>query len=182
MRFGITLIYSLILTVLLQTGLIQAADVSPSEYKLKAAFIYHFSQFVDWPTTAYANADAPFVIGVLGDSPFGGDLEQTIHGKLIGRRPLVVKEFHSLTEVANNCHILFISSSEQKRLPEILVGLGRAGILTVGESDNFGEGGGMIHFVMEGAKIRFRVNETATQRAGLKVSAKLLSLASHTAH
>ena len=186
MRFGITLINRLILTILLQTGLSRAADVSPSEYQLKAAFLYHFSQFVDWPPATFATSksatDASFVIGILGDNPFGGDLEQTVHGKNLGRHALMVREFHSLAEATNNCQILFISSSEKKRLPELIANLGGANILTVGEAENFGEAGGMIHFVMEGTKIRFRVNEAATQRAGLKVSAKLLSLASHTAH
>lgn len=182
MRFGITLINRLILTILLQTGLSRAADVSPSEYKLKAAFLYHFSQFVDWPPTTYAAANAPFVIGLLGDNPFGNDLEQTVHGKNLGPHALMVREFHSLAEATNQCQILFISSSEQKRLPEILASLGGGNLLTVGEAENFGEAGGMIQFVMEGTKIRFRINEAATQRAGLKVSAKLLSLASHTAH
>lgn len=182
MRFGITLINRLILTILLQTGLSRAADVSPSEYKLKAAFLYHFSQFVDWPPTTYAAANAPFVIGLLGDNPFGNDLEQTVHGKNLGPHALMVRAFHSLAEATNQCQILFISSSEQKRLPEILASLGGGNLLTVGEAENFGEAGGMIQFVMEGTKIRFRINEAATQRAGLKVSAKLLSLASHTAH
>ena len=181
MRIGKKLIYRLMLTILLQTGLTQAADVSPSEYKLKAAFLYHFSQFVDWPPKAYADPKTPFVIGVLGNNPFGADLEQTVHGKAIGQHALTVREFHSLAEATNNCRILFISSSEQKRLPDIITALGEANILTVGEADNFGEAGGIIHFVMEGTKIRFRVNEAAATHAGLKISAKLLSLASHTA-
>jgi hypothetical protein len=170
------------LSLLSMTGALRAADASPSEYKLKAAFIYHFSQFVDWPAKSFATAKSPFVIGVLGDNPFGADLEQTVHGKSLGEHALLVKEFHTLAEATNNCQILFISTSEQKRLPEILAGLGTSGILTVGESENFGDAGGMIQFVIEGTKIRFRVNEATTAHAGLKVSAKLLSLASHTAH
>lgn len=182
MRFIAASIKFLPLTILLLlTGALQAADVSPSEYKLKAAFIYHFSQFVDWPAKAFPDANAPFVIGVLGENPFGADLEQTVNGKSMGSHPLKVKEFHSLAEAQNNCHILFISSSEQSKLPEIVSGLGTAGILTVGEADNFGDAGGMIQFVIEGGKMRFRINETITAKANLKVSAKLLSLASHTA-
>ena len=156
--------------------------MQPSEYKLKAAFLFHFSQFVDWPAKSFADSQTPFVIGVLGENPFGADLEQTVHGKIVGTHPLTVREFSSLAEATNHCHILFISSSEQQRFPEIISRLEGLHILTVGEADNFGEAGGMIHFVLEGTKIRFRVNETAATRSGLKISAKLLSLASHTAH
>lgn len=180
MRFWIKSILKLILTILWFTGLIQAADAPPSEYKLKAAFLFHFSQFVDWPARSFSDGQAPFVIGVLGNNPFAADLEQTIHGKIVGNHLLTVKQFHSLAEVATNCQILFISSSEQARLPEIFLSLAGSNILTVGEADNFGEAGGMIHFVLEGTKIRFRVNEVAATRAGLKISAKLLNLASHT--
>lgn len=182
MRCCLTSILKLALVILLMAESIPAADLQPSEYKLKAAFIFHFSQFVDWPSNCFANNKAPFVIGVLGKNPFGAELEQTIHGKLVGSRPLAVVEFASLAEATNNCHILFISSSEEPKLPEIVSGLNGLNILTVSEVDNFGEAGGMIHFVREGTKIRFRVNEGAAVRSGLKISAKLLSLASHTAH
>lgn len=164
------------------TGTHQAAELSPSEYKVKAAFLYHFSQFVDWPAKAFSGPDAPFVIGVLGENSFGADLEQTVHGKLINGRALTVKEFNSVTEAVHHCHILFVSSSEQKRLPDIFAALDAANVLTVGESDDFEKMGGMIQFVREGTKIRFRVNEAAAAGAGLKVSAKLLSLASRTAN
>ena len=181
MRCRLTARLKLVLTILLMAGSLQAGDVQPSEYNLKAAFLFHFSQFVDWPAKSFAGGQAPFVIGVLGHNPFGADLEQTIRGKIVGNRALTVKEFASLGEATNHCQILFISSSEQQRFPEIISALAGANILTVGEADNFGEAGGMIHFVLEGTKIRFRVNEAAASRAGLKISAKLLSLAQHTA-
>ena len=172
----------LLLAVLLLAGSGWGADVSPSEYKLKAAFLYHFSQFVDWPDGAFAEEKSPFIIGVLGDNPFGSDLERTVEGKAIGAHRLQVQVFRSWAEATNHCHILFISSSEQKKFSEILTALGDSEILTVGEADSFGGAGGMIQFIFEGNKIRFRVNETAAARANLKVSAKLLSLASHAAH
>jgi hypothetical protein len=180
MRCYVTLMLRAALTILLTAGWLRAADAPPSEYKLKAAFLFHFSQFVDWPAGSYADAKAPFVIGVLGKNPFATVLEQTIHGKSVGNHAITVQEFSSLAEATNNCQILFISSSEQQRLPEIFASLAGANILTVGEADNFGAAGGMIHFVLEGSKIRFRVNEVAATRARLKISAKLLSLASRT--
>jgi hypothetical protein len=182
MRCRVTRIIRLALTILLAAGWIQAADVQPSEYKLKAAFLYHFSQFVDWPAQSFSDRKSPFVVGVLGKNPFGDDLGQTVQGKTVGSHVLVVKEFNSLAEATNNCQILFISSSEQSRFPEIFSRLAGANILTVGEADNFDEAGGMIHFVLEGTKIRFEINEAAATRANLKISAKLLSLASHMAH
>lgn len=181
MRCCITSLLRLALAILLTAGWLRAADVQPSEYKLKAAFLFHFSQFVDWPANSFADNQAPFVIGVLGKNPFGADLDQTIHGKIVGSRKLMVREFGSIAEATNNCQILFISSSEQQKFPEIISSLAGSKILTVGEADNFGDAGGMIHFVLEGTKIRFRVNEGAAIRSGLKISAKLLSLASHTA-
>jgi hypothetical protein len=180
MRCCLNSILYLALVVLLSAASLPAADVSPSEYKLKAAFLFHFSQFVDWPANASVGKQAPFVIGVLGRNPFGTDLEQTIRGKIVGARPLQIREFGSLADATNHCQILFISSSEQQRFPEIFSRLAGLNILTVGEADNFGDAGGMIHFVLEGTKIRFRVNETEATRSGLKISAKLLSLASHT--
>ena len=179
MRFGSLIIKSAILVLVLNTSSGAGADAPPSEYRIKAAFIYHFSQFVDWPQNTFAAPDSPFIIGVLGENPFGADLEQTIHGKSMGTHPLVVRFLGSSDEAATQCKMLFISSSMQKQFPRIMAGLAASGTLTVGESDKFNESGGMIQFVMEGTKIRFRINEDAAQQAGLKISAKLLSLAIH---
>jgi hypothetical protein len=148
----------------------------PSEYQLKAAFLFNFAKFVEWPPEAFAEPGAPFIIGVLGDNPFGGELERTIQGKSINGRPLKVKEFASLAE-AKGCQILFVSNSETKRLPAIFSGLQGSNVLTVGESAPFAENGGMINFVLENNKIRFQINDQAARNAGLKISSKLLSLA-----
>jgi hypothetical protein len=150
----------------------------PTEYQVKAAFLYHFAQFVDWPASAFAQSNAPLVIGVLGNNPFGNDLQQAVDGKVLNQHPLVFHQFGSLAEITNNCHILFISSSESKRLPQIFAGLSGSSILTVGESERFIEAGGMIHFVPEGSRIRFRISGSAVKNAGLKMSSKLLNLAS----
>jgi hypothetical protein len=153
-----------------------AQDSPPSEYQIKAAFLYNFAKFVEWPTQAMAGTTSPLVIGVLGKNVFGADLERTIHNKTINNHPLQVKEFQSVTE-ATNCQILFISASEQDRFPKILEELRAASILTVSETDHFIEAGGMINFVIEGNKIRFQINDVAAKAAGLKISSKLLSLA-----
>lgn len=151
--------------------------VQAEEYQVKAAFLYNFAKFVEWPTQAFATASAPLVIGVLGENPFHDTLRQVVEGKTIDGHPLRVKELRSLKEVGA-CHILFISTSERRQLPDILKLLKGAAVLTVGEMDGFTEAGGMINFVLvEGTKIRFQINKSAATSGGLKVSSKLLGLA-----
>lgn len=159
----------------------RAQETGPSEYQLKAAFLYNFAKFVEWPTNAFVKATSPMVVGVLGENPFGNDLEQTIHGKTVNQHPFEVKEFHSLTEV-KHCHILFISTSETDRLHDIFETLRGSSVLTVGETKNFTESGGMINFVRVGNKVRFEINNPAAEKAGLIISSKLLSLAQNSKH
>ena len=180
MRLRATSILGLSLVWLLSVGNGRAQESQPTEYQIKAAFLFNFAKFVEWPPAAFAEATSPMVIGVLGENPFRDDLERTIQGKTINNRPLVIKEFRSPAE-ATNCHVLFISTSEKQRLPEILKSLHGTSVLTVGETDRFIETGGMINFVAEGNKIRFQINEVAAKSAGLKTSSKLLNLASRPA-
>ena len=177
MRLRAIPILGLWLVCLLAGGIGRAQESPPTEHQLKAAFLLNFAKFVEWPPAAFGDPTAPIVLGILGDNPFGIILEQTIRGKAINDRPLVVKEFHSAAE-ATNCHILFISPSEKARLPQILAGLHGASVLTVSELDRFTESGGMINFIRQGNKIRFQINETAAKTVSLKISSKLLSLAS----
>jgi hypothetical protein len=181
MRLCATFIFALILA-LPPAGHGQAADSQPTEYQLKAAYLYHFAQFVDWPPAAFPQPNAPLIIGVLGENPFGKDLPHTVEGKVLNNHPLMVQEYHSLAEITNNCQILFISSSEKKRLPEIFAALKGTSILTVSEVDHFTDNGGMVDFVLENDRIRFQINETTVEKAGLKMSFKLLSLASKVTH
>ena len=170
-----------IILLLLAGGKGHAQQVQPTPYQLKAAFLYRFAQFIDWPAASFAEENSPFVIGVVGDNPFGMDLQQTLQGKTLNNHVFLVKEVPSQT-AATNCHMLFISSSEKKRMTQIVTGLGQASTLTVGEMDHFIEAGGMINFFQEGTKIRFEISEASVKQAGLKISSKLLSLASHPAH
>jgi hypothetical protein len=162
--------------LLLVGGAGSAQESPPTEYQIKAAFLFNFAKFVQWPPAAFAGMTSPIVIGILGENPFHDDLARTIRNKSIDEHPLVIKEFRSPTE-ATNCHILFISTSEKNRLPEIFKGLKGASVLTVGEMDHFTESGGMINFVLMGKKIRFQINHDEATRAGLKISSKLMSLA-----
>jgi hypothetical protein len=176
MRLRATSILGLSLVWLLFVGAGRAQESQPTEYQIKAAFLFNFAKFVEWPAPAFAEATSPMVIGILGENPFRDDLERMTRGKTINNRPLVIKAFRSPAE-ATNCHILFVSTSEKTRLPEVFENLRGASVLTVGEAERFTEAGGMIQFVLEGGKIRFQVNETAARSAGLKISSKLLSLA-----
>jgi hypothetical protein len=163
--------------LLLLSGGGAAQDSQPSEYQIKAAFIFNFAKFVEWPRTTLPNANSPMIIGILGDNPFRDDLEKTIKNKTVDGHPLLIKQFQSAVD-ATNSHILFICDSEKTQMPEILKILQGSNVLTVGEMDRFNEKGGMINFVLEGSKLRFKINNDAATRAGLKISSKLLSLAS----
>jgi len=147
----------------------------PSEYQVKAAFLYNFAKFVEWPAEAFADTSAPIILGVLGQDPFGVVLEQTIQGKTVRGRTLVIRRFERIQDV-EVCHVLFVSSSEEKHLARILEGLKGSGVLTVSEMEQFARNGGIIQFIMQENKVRFEINVDAAERAGLKISSKLLKL------
>lgn len=149
----------------------------PPEYEVKAAFLFNFGKFVEWPADAFAVTGEQFIVGVLGEDPFGVILEETVAGKAVQGKKLVVKRFSRVKDAAH-CHILFISSSEEGRLTEILSALAHRKVLTVAEMPEFARRGGMIRFRMENNKVRFDINLTAAQRAGLTVRSQLLRLGS----
>src|SRR5580658_1138661 len=114
-----------------------AQNSQPSEYQIKAAFIYNFARFVDWPTQAFADSTSPMTIGLLGENVFGDNLQQAINGKMIKGHPLQFKQFDSVPD-ATNCQVLFISASEKSHLSRILARLRGTCVLTVSENtDNF---------------------------------------------
>jgi hypothetical protein len=149
------------------------APAAPTEYQLKAVFLFNFSQFVDWPAAAFADSRAPLVIGILGGDPFGETLDAIVHGETVSGRPLVVRRFATVEQV-DVCHILFISASHRDRLERVLGSLEDRSILTVGDFEGFALRGGMIRFMTVGKKIRLRINLGAAQRANLTISSKLL--------
>ncbi len=151
---------------------------APSEYGLKAAFLYNFAKFVEWPPKTFSDLASPFAIGIIGDNPFGSNLQSTIENKTLDGHPIVVKPVRDISEL-KTCQMVFISRSERKRLGEILKGTQGVAALTVSEMDNFLEAGGMIQFLMQERKVRFAINGQAARKAGLKISSKLLNLARH---
>lgn len=152
---------------------------SAAEYEIKAAFLYKFASFVQWPAAAPGSAPAgayPICIGVLGADRFGPFLDQVVRGRLVGSREFAVERFHSASQ-ALHCDIVFISASEQSRITEILEAFRGKPVLTVSEVPGFCERGGFINLKVIESAIRFEINAAAGERAGLRFSSKLLSLA-----
>jgi uncharacterized protein DUF4154 len=152
------------------------ADQSRTEYQVKAAYLFNFLKFVDWPGNAPADARGKWVIGFIGNSPVGGELALLAEGKSVAGHELLVKKFRA-TDNLRECNILFVSASEEKLLPSILNSLEGSSVLTVADMDNFIGHGGMVQFVVEGDRMRVAIDVGATSRARLKVSSKLLALA-----
>ncbi len=151
------------------------AQEESKEYQLKAAFLFNFAQFVKWPSGAFAGADVPFDIGILGDDPFGSALEETIQGETIENHKLRVIRGRTLDDL-KDCQLIFICKSEEGHLPQILSQLDSKPVLTVSEVDDFAKNGGDIDFYLAGGKVRFEINPQSAQRCGLKISSQLLNL------
>jgi hypothetical protein len=141
------------------------------EYRVKAAFLYNFAKFIEWP----AQDTGPIVLGVLGRDPFGAILDQTVEQKSINGRPLVIRRFANVPQ-AKECHIVFVGTSEKARFAEILPRLASFGILTVGEHHGFLQAGGMINFVVQDNNVHFEINPEAVRRPGIHISSNLLKL------
>lgn len=153
-----------------------AQSVPPREYQIKAAFLYNFAQFVEWPPRAFPDAQAPLIIGVLGQNPFGSYLEEIVRGEKINDHPLAVQRYRDASE-AKNCHILFVNLTKADDLKLVFASLKSQSTLLVGDASNFIQQGGMIRFFTESSKTRIQVNLDAVKDAELVISTKLLRLA-----
>jgi hypothetical protein len=172
----VTGIFVVLVFALLASCTNARAQDSLPEYKVKAAYLFNFLKFVEYPPESFADPLAPIVIGVVGEDPFGSALPQVVIGKTVQGRDLVIHVYRA-GEDLRGAHILFISASERKRLPAILSGLRGSSVLTVSDATGFLDVGGMIQFVNEDQRVRFAINADAAARAKLKMSSKLLSLA-----
>jgi hypothetical protein len=157
---------------LLAPAVFAAAD-APTEYQVKAVFVYNFSHFVDWPAKAFAAPGEPFIIGILGDDPFGARIDEAVRGEQINGHPLVVSRFHRADELGD-CRILFIAPSEGAQLPQIVAALTHGNTLTVSDMPRSAERGVMIQFVTENNRIRLRINAESARAAGLTINSNLL--------
>jgi len=171
--------YLLSLLVLLATAL-QLRSEQPAtafdEYQVKAAFLYNFAKFVEWPSGAFTNSTDPIEICIVGQNPFGSTLENMVQGKKVGDRTFAVRRFPDTLQ-ASQCQILFIGASEWKRTGALLDAVKSAGVLTVGEFEDFTLLGGIINFRLDGTRVRIQVNLQTAAHARLRISSKLLSLA-----
>ena len=164
----------LIVAVLLLGASANGAEFAPAkEFQVKAAFLYNFAQFVEWPSSAFEEPESPLVIGILGLDPFGEVLDEMVKGEKVNGRPLVVKRYRRVEDI-NQCHILFVSGSEGHRTDQIVAELGGKSVLTVCDWEGFTRRGAMVRFVMERNRVRLRINLEAAKAAGLNISSKLL--------
>jgi len=154
----------------------RADDDSRREYKVKAAYIYNFAQFVEWPDSAFASPDAPFVVVVVGKNPFEDLLELAVGGKTIGNRRAVVQHIDSIDQLGA-CQILFIPATDDESLAEIVRRVRTRPVLTIGENDDLCILGGCFRLFTEEGRLRFEINREVAENAGLKISSKLLKLA-----
>lgn len=167
----------LILAIILGFSVPGASSGPPiEEYQLKAAFLFNIAKFVEWPADKFHGAKDPIVLCVLGANPFGDTLEQAAHGISIEDRKFVVRSISDQKQTGS-CHILFISSSERKRLRAVLAEIASSGILTVGDIEGFAAEGGVVNLKLEGDKVRIGINVEAAEHEKIRISSKLLSLA-----
>jgi len=165
--------FGALLFLLLLLGNSSASELP--EYDIKAAYLFNFSKFVEWPPHAFSSPGAPLVIGILGSDPFGGTLDRITQGEVVHGHKLVVRHCRTIGEIKGS-HIVFIPRTESGRVGEALAAARGSGVLTVGDSDDFVSQGGMIGFVLVGKTVRFQINAGVAQREALAISSRLMKL------
>lgn len=169
---------SILITLPLQVFAVEiaAAQGSANEYEVKAAILYNLTRFVEWPSSAYADAQAPTVLCLAGHDPFGPYLASLTSKETVNGRPVQIRHIRNNAD-RNGCHILYVSSSERKNVISLLAALRGSSVLTVGEMAQFATRGGMVQFELEEKQVHFDINLDASVHAQLKISARLLVLA-----
>jgi hypothetical protein len=165
--------------LMLCCGPVRPVDLRAAAYsvpQVQAVFLFNFAQFVKWPAKAFPDAGSPMTIGVLGANPFGGALDNTVRGETVAGRRMAVK-YSRRAEDLKGCQIVFVSKSEAGRIGSILKTYQGSPILMVSDIPRFCEQGGMIHFIIEGGRVKFSINSQSAKNADLQVSSKLLRLA-----
>lgn len=160
---------------LLALPLSQAAG-PPNEYALKSVFLYNFCHFIEWPESAFSSPTDPLIIGVVGEDPFGKLLTEAVEGEKYHNRPIKIEHYRSARDI-RRCHLLFVTRSETPHLEQILAAIGVEGVVTVGETDDFLDRGGMITLPIDRNRVRLRIAPSTLRAANLSVSSKLLRVA-----
>jgi hypothetical protein len=146
------------------------------EYKLKAVYLFNFLQFSEWPDSAFTDARAPIILGVVGNDPFGTVLDEVVQSEKVGAHPITVVRFRREDEITK-CHALFVCLSEKDECQTILDRVQGSSTLTVSELTGFDALGGCIRLYFENNRLRFEINMKALKQARVKMSSKLLRLA-----
>jgi hypothetical protein len=175
--FALATIATVVLGMWSWTGSAQAAETPAlSERQVKALFLFNFAKYVEWPAGAFSNSSAPIVIGVVGEDGLGDEFRRMTGDRTINDRKVVIKQIDGTADL-KACQILFIGSSENAHVSEILEAVKNSAVLTVGETDRFLTQEGMINFTKKENKIHLEINLVPAQRANLKLSSKLLTVA-----
>jgi len=166
------------LSIALAPGAATAADESDEslEYAVKAAFLYRFGSFVEWPAAVFVSPTSPFRLCIVGEDPFGSTLDQAVSGQQVGTRPIEVRRLKTVGR-ESGCQTLYIGVSEAPRLGQILETLRGSSVLTVSDGRASGTATGIIHFVIKNDRVRFDIDDEAAAQNGLVISSKLMSLA-----
>lgn len=160
---------------LLAFASLAVARATDAEYAVKAAWLFNFAKYCEWPAAAFSREDTPIVVGVLGADPFGPALEQAVGGKTINNRKVTFLRSNRLEDL-QPAHILFVTRAEKPRLRELLTELARRPVLTVSDLPGFTEAGGGIYLFAEEDSVRFFINNEAAEKAGLRLRAQLIRL------
>lgn len=147
------------------------------EYQVKAAYLLNFTRYVEWPASAFSAPAAPLEICVLGQDPFGDELKRATANRSSQGHPILVRRARDRSEL-EGCHLVFVGEQESRRLAESPRKLTSFGVLTVGDTEQFARDGGVIGFLISNETVRFVVNLDARDRAGLRISSRVLTLAS----
>ncbi len=162
--------------IILAFGALNAHGQQFTEYEVKAAYVFNFTKFINWPDNTFDNPTSPYVLGIYGNDPFGSVLKKIIGTRKSNRRKWVVK-YYSRPEQIQQCHILFVTDIKQSELRRLTMHLADKPVLTVGdEIDKFCQQGGIINFTAKKSPKRFEINNKAAKNAQLSISSKLLML------
>ena len=147
-----------------------------TETQIKAAYVFNFTKFTEWPASNSASEDTPIVIGVLGDDSFGKILAELTKGEVVRKHPLVVTNLNASDDLGA-CQVLFVRSSDKEQIPALLLKLKGTPVLTVADTDGFVDRGGMVNFITDQQKVKFEINQTAVEESGLRLSSKVFQIA-----
>ncbi len=169
---------AIVLSLALLAGTLRAAAplAPPNEYALKSVFLYNFCHFIDWPDSSFTSPNEPLIIGIVGNDPFGSSLRESVAGETYHNRPIVIEHYRTPKDI-KHCHLLFVPRSENGQVDAILKAIDSKSVVTVGETEDFLNHGGMIALPTDRGRVRLKIKPETMRAANLSVSSKLLRVA-----